>query len=104
MARYPPMRQQLMDAGLRMLFRRLFHPCCVSKKPRSYVCDRVLIEGLVQGPGGIAYVRCCQNVLEMAKRMLGRQWLTIEYIDSGTGYFPSLQLLDERCFIDDRTA
>ncbi len=49
-------------------------------------------------------MRCRQNVLEMAERMLGRQWLKIEYVYSGTGYFPSLQRLDERCFIDDGTA
>jgi hypothetical protein len=45
-----------------------------------------------------------QNVLEMAERMFGRQWLKIEHVYSGTGYFPSLQRLDERCFIDDGPA
>jgi len=49
-------------------------------------------------------MRCRQNVLEMAEGMLGGQWLKIEYVYRGTGYFPSLQHLDQRCFIDDGTA
>src|SRR5467141_1286941 len=45
-----------------------------------------------------------QHVLEMAERMLRRQWFEIEYVHGGTRYLPSLQRLDERRFVDDGTA
>src|SRR5260370_30653502 len=102
--RFSSDKSEAMAGPTSRLFHRLFHPSFVSKKPRSNIRDRVLIEGLVQGLGAIAYMRCRQNVLEMAERMLGRQWLKIEYVDSGTGDFPSFQRLNERCFIDDGTA
>src|SRR4029077_16465994 len=73
----------------------------ITPNPGFDVFDRVPIKRLVQGSGAITEMRRCENIREMAERMLGRQRFDIEHVQAGAGDFPSLQDFDESTLVDD---
>src|SRR5260370_34634310 len=62
-----------------------------SVNPGFDVFDRVPIKRRVQGPAAITEMRRCENIREMAERMLGRQRFDIEHVQARSGDFPRLQ-------------
>src|ERR1700731_4360738 len=72
--------------------------------PGFDVFDRVPIKRRVQGPGAITEMRRCQNIREMAERMLGRQRFDIEHVQARSSDFARLQVFEESRLNDDGAA
>src|ERR1700720_2568921 len=75
-----------------------------SVNPGLEVFDRVPIKRRIQGPGAITEMRRCENIREMAERMLGRQRLDIEHVQARAGDFPRPQDFDESRLVEDGAA
>src|ERR1700720_573267 len=73
-------------------------------EPPPNIRDGILVERLVETVRYVAEMRRCENIREMAKRMLRRQRFDIEHVQARSGDFPRLQDFDESRLVDDGAA
>ncbi|KPY50464.1 hypothetical protein ALO56_05267 [Pseudomonas viridiflava] len=80
------------------------HPDRRPRVPGLDVLDHQAIEGLVIVLGNVADMRRRQHVAQRAERVVFRERLGIEHVQSGSGDSALLQGFDQRRFVDDRPA
>jgi hypothetical protein len=75
----------------------------VALKPASDVVGRLAVEGAVDAVGDVADVRRGDNGVQRSQRVVGRQRLGVEDVETGSGDASRPHRVDESRLVDDRT-
>jgi PAP2 superfamily len=73
-------------------------------KPAGDVGGRLAVEGAVDAVGDVADVRRGDNGVQRSQRVVGRQRLGVEDVETGSGDASRPHRIDESRLVDDRTA
>ncbi len=73
-------------------------------KPSGDVVGRLTVESSVDPVGDVADVRRGDDAVQRSQRVIGRQRLGVEDVETGSGDAPQPQRVDESRLVDDRAA
>src|SRR5689334_12209726 len=71
-------------------------------QPRPHVLDHLAIKALVVFRRDVAEMRRDDDVVELAERMVGREWFLVVNVDAGAGDLLGAQRGLERLLLNDR--